>query len=213
VTSQNLRLATHPKTDAYWSGGEYELNLSFGTLRDRQWQRLIPTIWQHTAISGPFAQRFVPGESPQAAEIQVPEPDAAQVQYAGLQVESLQVGCGVLVTRSLFECITLQVPLGMFEGLEADPHNKFALRIEPLDFVYREIALTVFDVVPFDLANIGFQCECRLVAELRIDTKQRLELMMSGNFFAQDEVLSLLGIAPGDYPAVRPGLRWVPSGR
>jgi hypothetical protein len=213
VMSQNLRLATHPDGDAYWSGGEYELNLSFGTLRDKQWQRLVPTIWKHAAISGPFAQRFFPGEPPQTAEIQIPAPDAAQVQYASLQVESLQVGCGVLATRSLFECITLQVPLGMFDGLKVDPGSKFTLRIEPLDYIYREIALAVFDVVPFDLANIGFQCECRLVAELQIDAKQRLELSISGNFFARDDVLLSLSISPENYPAVRPDLRWIPPGR
>jgi hypothetical protein len=106
--------------------------------------------------------------------------------------------------------VTLQVPLGMFDGLTVDPKNKYGLRIEPLDHLYQEIALAVFDVVPFDLANLGFQCECRLISELQADTKQRLELMAHGNFFARDEVLIALGFAPNNYVSVRAGLRWIP---
>ena len=39
-----LRLAHHADLDTFWSGGEYELNLSFGTLRDKQWQRLVNAL-------------------------------------------------------------------------------------------------------------------------------------------------------------------------
>ena len=168
----------------------------------------------HAALIGPFTQRFLPGDWPDSAAPLVPESDAARTQYAGLQIEpeSLEVGCGVLITRSLFECVSLQVPLGMFDGLEVDPHNKFALQIAPLDRIYQEIALAVFDVVPFDLANIGFQCECRIVAELQIDARQRLELLAHGSFFARDDALSLIGVTPEDYPAARPGLRWISAG-
>ena len=210
--SQNLHLAAHTELDAFWSGGAYELNLSFGTLRDRQWQRLIAAVWQNDALSGPFARRFRPGAPPAAAAVQVPDPDAALTQYAGLRIDSLQVGCSVLATRSLFECVTLQVPLGMFDGLNVGPEPIVSLRIEPLDFVYRAIALALYDVVPFDLANIGFQCECRLLAELQVDSRQRHELMAAGNLFARDNALLLLGISPEHYAAVRPGLRWIPPG-
>lgn len=207
--SQTLHLAAHPDADSYWSGGEYELNLSFGTLRDKQWQRVMNAVWNHAAISGPFTRRFVPGAPADPAGILVPPPGAAQTQYGGLLIGSFEVGVGVLATRSLFECVSLQVPLGMFAGLEV---GDSALHIDPLDRIYRNLALAVFDAVPFDLTNIGLQCECRLVGELQIDTQQRLELMARGSFFARDQVLLLLGVPPDDYAAVRPALRWIPPG-
>jgi hypothetical protein len=74
-----------------------------------------------------------------------------------------------------------------------------------------EIALSVYDIVPFKLAAIGWERECQVVAELRADDAARAALIREGHFFAQDDVLRQLGIA-GDYQAVRAGLRWVGAG-
>lgn len=208
-----LQLASHAEAERYWSGGEYELNLTLGTLRDKQWQRLIEALWRHDALSGPFAERFIPGTAGESVPVQVPAPTDALAQYGCLRVDSLQVGCTVLATRSLFECVTIQVPLGMFEGVTLPPGELARLRIEPLDQVFREIALTVFEVVPFDLANMGYQCECRLVAELQVDVQQRRGFIESGYFYARDEVLQSLGVWPEDYALARSGLRWVQPSR
>lgn len=208
IMSQTISPAQHANPDAYWSGGEYELNLSFGTLRDRQWQRLMEAVWQQ--LDGPFAGRFVPGEPAPPAPVTVPAPTDAQIQFGGFQVAGLSVGCRVLATRSLFECVTIQVPLGMFAGLETDEDELAALRIPELDRYYADLALTLYEAVPFDLANMGLQCECRLVAELQVDTRQWLSLMRTGNFFVRDEVLRQLGSWPDDFKPAYPGLRWIP---
>ena len=207
---QKLRLAAHSEADAYWSGGEYELNLTFGTLRDKQWQRVLETIWNHEAVAGPFRRRYSPGDALDRVPILVPAPTDAQAQYGSLRVGSLCVGCGVLATRSLFECVTLQVPLGMFDGLHADPPASSRFHIDALDRLYQDIALAVYEAVPFDLANIGFQCECRLVAELQTDSCQRRAFLAGGYFFARDTVLASLNVRPDDYPLALPGLHWVP---
>jgi hypothetical protein len=210
--TQHLALAQHTTPDVYWAGGEYELNLSFGLLRDRQWQRLIEALWVHEALSGPLAARYIPGEEiPGPAAIEVPEPTAAQTQYGVLYVADLVVGCGVLATRSLFECVTVHVPVGMFDGIvvteDAEPVQ---LQIEPLDHVFHDLALTLYEIVPFDLATIGYLAGPQLVEELQTDTAQRLALFSVGNFFARDAVLSKLKAWPENYPAVRAGLRWIP---
>lgn len=207
---QKLRLATHLEADAYWSGGEYELNLTFGTLRDKQWQRVLETIWNYGAISGPFRQRYIPGSALDRVSVLVPAPTDAQTQYGSLTLGSLCIGCGVLATRSLFECVTLQVPLGMFEGLHPAQTDLSRFRIDALDQLYQDIALAVYEAVPFDLANIGFQCECRLVAELQTDSQQRRSFLAGGYFFARDGVLTALDVRPDDYPLALAGLRWVP---
>ncbi len=122
-----------------------------------------------------------------------------------MPLNSLWVGCRLLATRSLFECITLQVPLGMF-----DPAPK-ANHIPALEQVYQDIALAVYDRAPFDLANMGYQCECKLVAELLANPRQNADLIAAGHFFARDAVLILLGVDPTAYPAARPDLRWIPG--
>lgn len=209
---QHLALAQHTTPDAYWAGGEYELNLSFGMLRDRQWQRLIEALWIHEAFDGPVAARYIPGvQVPDPAPIEVPEPTAAQTQYGVLTVEGMGVGCSVLATRSLFECVTVQVPVGMFDGIAVgDDAVTTGLQIAPLDHVFHDLALVLYEVVPFDLATIGYLVGPQLVEELQADTRQRLALLSTGNFFARDVVLFKLKAWPENYPVVRPGLRWIP---
>jgi hypothetical protein len=206
-----LQVASHTAAEQYWSGGEYELNLTLGTLRDKQWQRLLESLWRHESISGPYAERFVPGFEVEPAPIQIPAPTDALAQYGVLHLGVGQVGCMVLATRSLFECVTIQVPLGMFAGMSRLTDDERArLRIDPLDQVCQDMALAVFEAVPFDLANMGFQCECRLVAELQTDARQRRNFVAGGYFFARDAVLQLLNLEPEEYPLAYHGLRWVP---
>jgi hypothetical protein len=200
-----LSLATHHNDNDYWSGGDYELNMSFGTLRDKQWERLMKTLWEHGALTGPYTDPYIPGMRPESIAAEVPQATAAITQHGSLAIEDFQVGCRVLATRSLFECITLQVPSGMFATSDTplDP--------EPLDHVYRDIALTVYEIAPFEIANIGLQCECKLVTELQANTSQRLEFLAQGNFFAPDSILLALGADPENYASVRSKLRWVPA--
>jgi hypothetical protein len=205
-----LRLASHTQADDYWSGGEYEINLSFDTLRDKQWQRALETLWNYPAVDGPFEPRYVPGSTPNQVPILVPAPSDAQVQHGTLIIDSLRVGCRVLATRSLFECLSVQVPLGMFDGLPVDPGDLALFHIDALDEVYQDLALAIYEVAPFDLANIGYQCECRLVAELQADPQLCRSFFRDGSFFARDAVLESLGVWPEDFPLVCPGLRWVP---
>jgi hypothetical protein len=201
--SPKLALATHYYDEDYWSGGDYELNISFGTLRDKQWERLTKTLWEHSALNGPYTDLYIPGKTPELTTAEVPQATAALTLHGSLTIENIQVGCRVLATRSLFECITLQVPLGMFTADTA--------YADPLERVYRDIALALFEIVPFEIANLGLQCECKLVAELQANTTQRLEFLAQGNFFAPDHILMLLGANPENYPSVRPQLRWVPA--
>lgn len=212
--SSMLCLANHSEAEDYWAGGDYTLNMSFGVLRDKQWQRLMHVLWNHASLRGPFAERYIPGQPVEERAIQVPAKTTAQSQYGQVLFDTLAVGCRVQATRSLFECVSVQVPLGMFQDIRAGQEKKVRtslLRIEPMDRMFRDICLVVYDVVPFDLANTGYQCECRLVNELRADTSLRLELLAMGNFFGRDEVLRSISIVPENYPAVRPGLRWIPS--
>lgn len=201
-----LHLAAHSDSDAYWQGGDYELNITFDTLRDKQWQNVIQALWRLDTLAGPFAGRYIPGSDPQVAAIQVPQPTAAQTQYGALVVDALWVGCRLLVTRSLFECITLQVPLGMF-----DPPPVKSNRIPALEQVYQDIALAVYERAPFDIANMGFQCECKLLAELLANPRQKADFLAAGHFFARDAVLITLGVDPTAYPESRPDLRWIPG--
>ncbi len=96
-----LHLAAHSDPDAYWRGGDYELNISFDMLRDRQWQNVIQELWRQNNLAGPFAERYIPGRDPRLVDIQVPQPTAAQTEYGGLAVE-LVVGWLPLAGNALF---------------------------------------------------------------------------------------------------------------
>src|SRR5690242_8461062 len=113
--SDTLTLAKHNDLASYWEGGHYELNLSFDTLRDRQWQRVMQTIWSHSALQGPLPERYVPGEEfGELIGIQAPPPTATLTQHGRMKIGEFVIGCDVQATRSLFECVSVLVPLGMF---------------------------------------------------------------------------------------------------
>jgi hypothetical protein len=207
--------AKHANPNAYWRGGDYALNLSFSTLRDKQWARLVQAVWEHPALDGPFAERYIPGASGERAPIQTPEQTATWIQHGRLEIDDFWVGCAVQATRSLFECVTVQVPIGMFDGLTGETGGATAatIRLEALDHLYQNIAVAVFEMVPFELANLGYLSECQLVTELQFNTRRRLELLGQGDVFIRDDILRLLNVSPEDYPAIRPDLRWIPPGR
>ncbi len=210
MQSPTLSLATHDHENLYWNGGNYELNMSFDALRDKQWQRVLQAIWAHPLLHGPLENRYVPGTTAAETAISMPPPTATQTQHGRIRIAGDAVGCDVLATRSLFECVSVLVPLGMFAGITGS--GVYVRRLNPqlgtLDQLFSEIALAVYDAVPFRLAVIGWERECQVIAELRSDAAQRDELVALGNFFAPDETLRLLNIHDETYPAPRPTLRW-----
>jgi len=206
--NESLTLAQHEDEHAFWAGGEYELNMSFGMLRDRQWQRVMEHIWSHPALDGPFHDRYVPGATVTPTVLRVPAPTDAQTQNGILTVQDLEVGCRVLATRSLFECVTIQVPLGMFATVSTAGQSPPV--IPPLDALFVDIALDVFEVALFDVASLGVSRECYLISEILVDGERKADLLHSGNLLVRDHILAQLGADPNDYEALEPGLRWVP---
>jgi hypothetical protein len=210
AVSSPLALASHNEETLYWEGGHYELNMSFEALRDKQWLRVMQAIWGHPNMFGPLEHRFIPGGRTIETAIAIPPPTATQAQHGQILVSTSAAGCDVLATRSLFECVSVLVPLGMFDGLQHNTNDprKDNPSLGLLDDVFAAIALAVYDVVPFKLAALGWERECQVVAELRSDDAARDALVRTGNFFAQDEVLRQLNIPMDSYPPVRNGLRW-----
>lgn len=207
-----LSLAAHKQNHLYWEGGHYELNMTFDALRDKQWQRVLQAIWGYPQLFGPLESRFIPGTAALQTAIAIPAPTATQTQHGQIVLGSVAVGCDVLATRSLFECVSLLVPLGMFSGLDhATPELRRANpALAELDQTFAALALAVYDAVPFRLAAIGLERECQVVAELKSDDQARQALIDEANFFAQEDVLRQLNIPMDDYQLVRNGLRWAP---
>jgi len=88
-----LTLAGHKNPAAYWNGGPYELNLSFEMLRDKQWQRIMQTIWEQPVLHGPLSGRYIPGQPiPEQVPVQTPPPTAAMTQHGVLKVGEVIVG-------------------------------------------------------------------------------------------------------------------------
>lgn len=211
--SNTLSAAVHEHPSRYWEGGNYELNMTFEMLRDRQWHQIIQTIWEHSAMYGPLAGRFSPLPNAQPGgkqAIQAPPPTAALIQHGMVKIGALQVGCDVQATRSLFECVSILIPLGMFEGIEGGAGVRLRNpQLSVLDEIFYDIALAVYDTVPFQIAAIGYERACQLISELRTDSEARHHFLVSGNFLAQDQ--TLLEIEPdlSAYQVVRPNLRWL----
>jgi hypothetical protein len=206
-----LTVARHENERRYWEGGNYELNMSFAILRDQQWSEVMRAIWEHAAIAGPLVERYTPGITPGGRmAIQVPPPTAALIQHGQLKIGEAIVGCDIQATRSLFECVSVLVPVGMFEGVAGGAHVRWEYpALEALDEIFYDIALSVYDLVPFQIAAIGYERSCQLASELSSDGELRHNFLVTGNFLAQDDVL--LGIEPDltPYTEVRSHLRWM----
>jgi hypothetical protein len=222
--ANTLALAQHPLPEKYWEGGNYELNMSFDNLRERQWQSLMQKIWDHPLITGPLALRYAPNNEPLALNaidtgtlnavttIQAPPPTVTQNQHGRLGINNFSVGCDIQATRSLFECVTIAVPLGMFAGVVGGPYVRYMhSELQALDEVFYEIALSVYDAVPFQIAAIGYERSCQLLSELRSDSEARHNFLVAGNFLAQETILNAIEPDLSPYQVVRPALRWMPS--
>ncbi|HVO41700.1 MAG TPA: hypothetical protein VMT34_03705, partial [Aggregatilineales bacterium] len=207
-----LTLARHEHDQDYFAGGNYELNLSFDSLRDKQWAQVAQVVWQYPALVGPLATRFIPGKSADSrAEVQVPAPTATLTQHGQLKLPGNRIiGCEVLMTRSLFECVSVLIPLGMFQGLTGGLGMRHQNPdLQELDDLLIDLALQVYDGVAFQIAALGHERGCQLLAELRGDGEIRHSFLVAGNFLAQDDVLRAIEPDLVPYKEVRPNLRWL----
>jgi len=189
---------------ALWSEPQLELNLTFDTLREYQWGRFIKHLWAQETLIGPFSSRFDPSSPPQAVRPMVPEPTATLSQYALMQVTStLQVGVEILLTRSLFECVSILVPLNMFP----DPHPE-SDEVQAAHQSLYKLALALYEVGAFSIGTLGVGIGLFLLAELMADDQLRSQFIKHGSFFARDDILAVLRLSPEAYPEVKPALRW-----
>ena len=81
--------------------------------------------------------------------------------------------------------------------------------MQTLDDLFYDIALHVYDVMPFKIAAIGYERECQLPSELRNDAQVRHAFLVTGNFLAQDDVLASIEPDLARYQQVRGNLRWL----
>lgn len=195
----------------HWSGDKLELNMSFDTLRDYQWKRLTKALWEITGITGPYETRYIPGQpEPEKSEIRVPEPTATYSEFGAFEfVSGVRVGIEILITRSLFECVSVVVPLKMFENITPTREDTGLLELER---VFYTIGITVYQTATFSLATIGINQGCLLLLELLTDTASRDNFIKTGNFLARDDALAALKVQPRLYKEVMPTLRWCPAG-
>jgi hypothetical protein len=212
---ETLTVAAHQDQSSFYEGGHYELNMSFEMLRDKQWQRILEALWQHPMLHGPLDGRYYPGgPTPPASTIQAPPPTATLVQHGQMRIGNLIIGIDVQATRSLFECVSALIPVNMLAGLKAEPQMRQRHpELAELDSLLCDIALRVYDMVPFKIAAMGFERECQLPIELRRDNQQREAFLATGNFFAQDDVLSALEQDLSVYEQVRANLYWLGPGQ
>jgi hypothetical protein len=195
----------------FWSGNHYELNMSFGMLRDIQWVRLLDALWSYDLIHGPLAGRFVPDYPyPAQVNIQYPAPTATFTQHGILLLNDCELGLDVLVTRSLFECVSLSVPEGMFANCR-DRHKVSPVSHSALQVAYQMLALYLYQAMPFEIASIGWDRDCQLRSELISDDGLRKAFLETGNFLVQEPVLRQFGVNVEDYEELLPGVRWGPD--
>ncbi|MFQ3534562.1 MAG: hypothetical protein SNJ58_01670 [Aggregatilineales bacterium] len=206
-----LELSQHAEPTLYWEGGHYELNLSFETLRDRQWQEVLHTLWNHVLLNGPLAARYLPnGPVAEKVPIQVPPPTAVVKQHGQIAVNGYAVGCDVQATRSIFECLSILVPIGMFKGISGGPlMRRDYPQLQALDEVFYDVALSIYSVAPFQIASLGYERSCQLPSELRSDGEARHNFLAAGNFLVQEAVLRTLEPDLAPYQEVRQGLYWL----
>ncbi len=183
-------------------GQNYELNMSFNSLQDRHWRHLLNTLWQQEQISGPFASRFHnSGSPPRLVDIQYPDPTATFTQYGKLNVGSESLPIKVLVTRSLFECISITIAQSDLDQTDT---------LTELQEILKNIALHLYQASPFQLASFGWDRECQIPSEIKSDENARQPLIEAGHFLAQDKLMIEMGLTLRDYELVCEGLRWVP---
>lgn len=201
-----LQLANHPQ-DHYWGGDILSLHLSFDSLRDYQWKRLLEGIWAYPNIMGPIEKRYIPHQAtPPPNSIRLPEPTSTVAQYGLWEViPSLTIGIEVLATRSLFECISILIPLQMFKTTPPE-----AADLQLLEGLLHSLALHCYKISHFELASLGVNRDCPVVVELMGNAALRTNFLAEGSFFAQINALSALHSDPNQYQKVLPSLYWMP---
>ncbi len=199
-----LSLDDHP-----WGGDTIELNMSFDTLRDYQWERLLKALWSYPGMIGPLAERYTPGlDAPEIISLTVPDPTAALSQFAKFEVETgVMCGAEIMITRSLFECVSIAIPVKMFANVTPDRTNEGLLAVEK---VLYEMALKLYETTTYTIAALGINRECQLLMEMLVNPQIRDELIKTGNFLARDDALAELRLRPQNFQEVKPSLRWCP---
>lgn len=215
--SSSLQLAQHADANDYWRGGNFELNLSFDLLNSNQWKQVIAFLWAYDAIEGPYLDRFVPTQPTVPTDIiGFPEPTTTYTQHASLKIEGLHLGLDIHITRSLFECVTLMVPTGMFSDLVVgdDEDKPYPLSKNParkfLEASFFQLALSLYRLVPFTIASMGWNRECQLLTELTYEDHLRENFFAVGNSLITDTALLKCKVKPNNYEQVFPSLRWLP---
>lgn len=193
-----------------WSGPKIELNLSFDNLREYQWKRLLDTLWGSTGISGPFVERYHPFQpDPEPTPIVQPDPTATYSQFGAFELQAgVRVGIEVLVTRSLFECVSLLIPVAMFENVQLQVGDPCLNVVQ--NRLY-DLSIGLYKIVSYDIASIGVDRGCELLMELVSDPRARERFMKQGNFLARDETLAAIRVEPKAYEEVMQKLRWIPA--
>lgn len=211
-----LQPAAHSDPVEYWRGAGYELNLTFASLSDLDWELVLSTLWRDTRLYGPLAERPVmtADAAPQLVTQRYPDPTDMLTQHALFTVNEFAVGCEVEIARSLFESISIHIPLTMFAGfapdtIETDDHPELAA----IDTIFYEIALSIYTISPFQIAAIGVERGPQTLFELSSDPMVRHDLLLHGNFLADETFLSAIEPDLQDYEQIRPGLRFKPRQR
>ncbi|MBI5931165.1 MAG: hypothetical protein HY862_17780 [Chloroflexi bacterium] len=213
--SARIQIPIHADPRDFWSGGTYELNLSYDTLRDNQWSRLLESFWSIDGVYGPYIDPYTPRQAEPAREkIRYPAPTDTYSQYGIVSVDGVNIGFEVLVTRSIFEGFSVQLPAGMVVTTVALANPIVAARVrEAVEDAYRSVALRMYEAMPFVIGSFDFNGECYLVDELAVDEVAREKFFATGNSLIQDTALRKLGRNPNDYEQVAAGLRWMPAGK
>ncbi len=193
----------------------YELNMSFDMLRDNQWSRVLDALWGYRNISGPFAPQDINDDGePQFVEIHYPSPTATYTQHGYLELGDKVIGVDVLVTRSLFECVSVMTSARELNDLMEGGQGTY-LKVDMdgvslIEDTFKQLALYIYEAAPFEIATIGWNRDCQLLAELISDEKTRERLFKQGSFLAQKRVLEKLNANLEDFEEVVQGLWWLP---
>ena len=181
-------------------------------MRNYQWERSLKALWAYTSISGPISARYHPGEAyPPATALILPDPTATYSQFGIWEVApNVRAGIEVMVTRSLFECVSVVIPVRMFANVTVAPDDPGLHALEKLLY---DLALYLYQTTTFDIAAIGIDRGCQLLTEFIIDSEARDAFVREGNFLAGDDMLGAIRLEPRNYKEVMPALRWCPPNR
>lgn len=183
-------------------GKNFELNMSFVNLQDRHWRHVLNTLWGQETVGGPYATEYRADVTRlRTVDIQYPDPTATFTQYGKLVFNNWQLPIKVLVTRSLFECISITIANNTLNQPDV---------VDQLQHHLKRIAVKTYQASRFQIASLGWDRECQLPNELLNDEKARAAFVEVGGFLAQDSILAQLELPPDNYEEILSGLRWVP---